>query len=138
MTIERIIIIVESIVIVFLAIALIVFLVKDNKEKKADKHAVYVKDGVRYTYTDDVSDEKGKVAVTHREGDIILEKGITYIVGEQNGILPGKYTVLSAQETTEAFNIRLGDFVREYKHDSGIVLAEGEKICPVSHSVILR
>lgn len=138
MTVERIIIIVESIVIIVLAALLIAFFMKDRKEKQADKHAVYVKDGVRYTYTDKVEDERGKVAVTHREGDIILEKGVTYIVGEQNGILPGKYTVLSAQEVTPAFNIRMGDFVREYKHDSGIVLADGEKITPVSHSIILR
>ena len=138
MTAERIIIIVESVVIIILAALLIAFFMKDRKERQADKHAVYVKDGVRYTYTDNVEDERGKVAVTHREGDIILEKGITYIVGEQNGILPGKYTVLSAQEVTPAFNIRMGDFVREYKHDSGIVIADGEKITPVSHSIILR
>ena len=138
MTPERIVIIIESIVIVVLAVLLCVFLIKDKKAKQADKHAVYVKDGVRYTYTDKTETDNGKVAVTHREGDIILEKGITYTVGEENGILPGKYTVLAAQETTPAFNIRMGDFVREYKHDSGIVLADGEKICPVSHSIILR
>lgn len=137
MTTERILLIVLGVVIIVLASLLIAFLVKDNKAKKADKHSVYVKDGVRYTYTDNVTDN-GKVAVTHREGDVILEKGVTYVVGEQNGILPGKYTVLAAQETTPAFNIRMGDFVREYKHDSGIVLADGEKICPVSHSIILR
>ena len=137
MTTIQIVILLESILVVALAVALIVFLVRKNKKKKADKHAVYVKDGVRYSYKDETT-ENGKVAVTHREGDIILEKGVTYVVGEKNGILPGKYTVLAAQEATPAFNIRMGDFVREYKHDSGIVLAEGEKICPVSHSVILR
>ena len=137
MTTTEIIIVLESVLVVALATALIVFLVKKNKKKKNDKHAVYVKDGVRYTYQDE-TERDGNVAVTHREGDIILEKGVTYVVGEKNGILPGKYTVLAAQETTPAFNIRMGDFVREYKHDSGIVLAEGEKICPVSHSVILR
>lgn len=137
MTAEQIVILVESIVIVALAAVLGAFLWKQRKKKKADKHAVYVKDGKRYTYTDE-TERNGKVAVTHREGDIILEKGVTYTVGEKFGILPGKYTVLSAQETTDAFNIRLGDFVREYKHDSGIVLADGETICPVSHSVILR
>lgn len=138
MTTEQIVIIIESIVIFVLAVILIAIAVKNNKKKKADKHAVYIKDGVRYTYRDETETENGKVAVTHREGDIILEKGVTYVVGEKNGILPGKYTILSAQETTEKFNVRMGEFVREYKHDSGIVLAEGEKICPVSHSVILR
>lgn len=137
MTTERIIIIVESVVIFVMALVFIILLVKSNQKKKAGKHAVYVKDGVRYTYSDE-AEKDGKVSVTHREGDVILEKGVTYTVGEKNGILPGKYTVLSAQETTESFNVRLGDFVREYKHDSGIVLADGEKICPVSHSIILR
>ena len=138
MTTELIVIIVESIVIFILALALIGILLKNNKKKKADKHAVYVKDGVRYSYAEKTETENGEVAVTHREGDIILEKGTTYVVGEKNGIIPGMYTVLAAQEVTPAFNIRLGEFVREYKHDSCIVLAAGEKICPVSHSVILR
>ena len=138
MTTELIVIIVESVVIFILALALIGILLKNNKKKKADKHAVYVKDGVRYSYAEKTETENGEVAVTHREGDIILEKGITYVVGEKDGILPGMYTILAAQEVTPAFNIRLGDFVREYKHDSCIVLAAGEKICPVSHSVILR
>lgn len=138
MTTELIVIIVESVVIFILALALIGILLKNNKKKKADKHAVYVKDGVRYSYAEKTETENGEVAVTHREGDIILEKGTTYVVGEKNGIIPGMYTVLAAQEVTPAFNIRLGEFVREYKHDSCIVLAAGEKICPVSHSVILR
>ena len=138
MTTELIVIIVESVVIFILALALIGILLKNNKKKKADKHAVYVKDGVRYSYAEKAETENGEVAVTHREGDIILEKGTTYVVGEKNGIIPGMYTVLAAQEVTPAFNIRLGEFVREYKHDSCIVLAAGEKICPVSHSVILR
>ena len=135
---ELIVIIVESVVLAAVVIALIVLLAQKNKKKKASKYSVYVKDGVRYTYKDDTHTADGGVAVSHKEGDIVLEKGITYVVSKDGKIIPGKYSVLAAQDATADFNLRLGDFVREYKHDTDIVLKEGETICAVSHSVILR
>ena len=134
MTTMQIVILLESLLVIALAVALIVFLVKKNKTKKTDNNAVGSEDGAG----PDETERDGKVAFLHRPSDIILEKGVTYVVGEKNGVLPGTYTVLAPQETSRAFDIRIGDVVREYKHNSGIVLAEGEKICAVSHSVILR
>ena len=138
LTKEQIIIIVESAVLLVLIVVVAIMIARQQKKKHASKHAVYVKDGVRYTYRDETHTETGGVAVTHREGDVLLEKGTTYVVSKDGKIIPGKYTVLSAQEITDTINIRLGDFVRPYKHDSDIVLTEGETICAVSHSIILR
>lgn len=103
---------------------------------KADN--VKIVDGVRYTTDKRETTADGGVAVTHREGDVILERGVTYTVRVGGRIIPGKYTVLSNSEGTDAFNIRVGGFVREFGHASDIVLAEGEEICAVSHPVILR
>ena len=138
MTKEIIVIIVES-VLLFVAIVVLAGIgIHVKKKKKANRRGVYVKDGVRYTYGEDAKTPDGELAITHNQGDVILEKGVTYIVRKDGKIIPGKYTVLAAQENAPTFNVRMGDFVREYKHDSDIVLSEGETICPVSHSIILR
>lgn len=58
---------------------------------------------------------------------------------EKNGELPpGTYTVLATSDGTAAFKLRLGGLVREYKHGDTVVLGDGESICAVSCSVILR
>ena len=126
----------EGVVIIGLAIALIVALRKGRAPKgKADN--VYVKDGERYTRDRAEFTADGDVAVTHREGDVLLERGVTYTVGK-GGLLPGKYTVLSSGDNCDRFNLRVGGIDGEYAHASDIVLADGEKIAAVSHSVILR
>ena len=109
---------------------------KANSENKADD--VRFVDGVRYTESKKELDEKGNVKVTHTEGDVILKRGITYKVEKMGTVIPGKYTVLSASESDDKFNIRIGDFVREYSHRDNIVLAEGQEITSVSHDIILR
>ncbi len=135
MTTMQIVVLLESMLVVALAVALIVFLVKKNKIKKADKSAACVEDGgsPRGETERDV-----KVVFMRRAGDIVLEKGVTYAVGEKNGVLPGKYTVVAAQEIAPAYDIKMGDVLREYKRNSDIVLKEDDIICAVSHSVILR
>ena len=71
----------EGVVIIGLAIALIVALRKGRAPKgKADN--VYVKDGERYTRDRAEFTADGDVAVTHREGDVLLERGVTYTVGK--------------------------------------------------------
>ena len=135
---EVIVIIIESAVVVALIAILAIIGIKARKKKKANKDAVYIKKGERYTYGEETSDKDGAIVITHTQGDVILEKGITYIVRKDGKIIPGKYTMLAAQENTPLFNVRLGDFVREYSHETDIVLSEGESICAVSHSVILR
>jgi len=53
-------------------------------------------------------------------------------------LMPGKYTALSAHGGADTFNIRIGGFVREYKHGDELVIADGEEITAVSHTVVLR
>lgn len=135
---ELIIIIVESVVLVVMAAIIALLVVRSKRSGKTKAGNVYVKDGVRYTRDKEERTETGDVKITHNTGDVVLERGITYVVRKDGKIIPGKYTVLAAQEGTPAFNIRQGDFVREFKHASDLVLCEGETVCAVSHSVILR
>lgn len=134
--------IVEGVLLLGLIVAVSILGVKlsrglGNKDRaKADN--VDVVDGVRYTTDKLETTADGGVAVTHRQGDVVLDRGVTYTVRKDGRIIPGKYTVLSNSEGTDAFNIRVGGFVREFRHASDIVLAEGEEICAVSHPVILR
>lgn len=133
----EIVIIIEAVVIAALIIALIVFAVKTKKPKnKADN--VYTSHGVRYTRDSAEHKENGGIAVTHREGDIVLERGRVYRAVENSDFMPGKYTVLTTGEKTAKFNLRIGGIVREYSHATDIVLADGDEICAVSCAVILR
>ena len=72
----------------------------------------------------------------NQEKLLLLVKTVT--VGKKQNIKPGKYTVLAAYGNEEAFNIRIGQFVKEYKHGQEIVLVEDDEICPTSTTIILR
>lgn len=135
---EKIIIIVESVVLAVMIIVVVALLIARRKKPKAKADNVFVKNGVRYTRDEIERTENGEVKVTHASGDIILERGITYVVQKGGRIIPGKYTALTTAEGESSFNLRLGDFVREYEHATDIVLSEGETVCAVSHNVILR
>lgn len=126
---------VAGLILVVIAIAL---LVKRAKEKGRKVGSVKVSKGVRYTKDELVLDESGDVKISLAKGDVLLLKGKEYIVKKKTGLLPGKYAVLSAAEETPAVNIRMGGFVREYKHFEAIVLVEDDIICAVSHNVVLR
>ena len=140
MTWSEIALICVSIVLVMLIIAIIAINVIRRKDKHDGKRTdeLEVIDGVRYTKDDVVVDESGKASVTLKKGDIMLERGKEYPVGENGDLLAGKYTVLTADENRESVNIRIGGLVRDYKHFSSIVLTDGDKISPVSNNVVLR
>ena len=129
-----------GIVCVGLIIAVAVLSIKLRKatERKSSADDVRIVDGVRYTKygTEEAAD--GSPVVSHLESDIVLKRGVTYKVGKDLKLIPGKYAVLSASEKQSAFNIRIGGLVREVRHGDDIVLGEGDTICAVSHSVILR
>ena len=128
-----------SVVLVVVALAwIITAIVKHKNNSKYRVDGVYVSDGVRYTKDGKVIDDHGNVKVTLNKGDFLLERGKEYVCEKDSDLLPGKYTVLSADENTKNINIRIGGVVREYKHFSSIVITEGDKISAVSHNVILR
>jgi len=128
-----------SAVLLIVVISWIVTAVK-RKRKDDDKRVgdVYISQGTRYTKDDRVVDENGNVKVNMNKNDFLMECGKEYEVSKNGKLLPGKYTILSADENTECMNMRIGGLVRKYKHFSSIVLAEGDKISAVSHNVILR
>ncbi|MBQ7466738.1 MAG: hypothetical protein IJS74_01550 [Clostridia bacterium] len=117
-------------------------MVKKNKEKKESKSRqvedVVEKDGVRYTPDAEIVDKEGNQNVSYVKDDIVLQPRKMVKVDKKGVIKPGKYTVLSAYENEGTFNIRIGNYVKEYKHGESIVLAEGEEICPTSSTIILR
>lgn len=135
---EHIIIIIESAVILALAAALAAVCIKFCRKPATKAEDVKIVGGVRYTKDGEIENPDGSTNISHRVGDIILERGETYTVAKGGKIIPGKYTLLADSEGTKAFNLRVDGFVREYKHASDIVLSDGETVCAVSHSVILR
>lgn len=117
-------------------------MVKKSKDKKDSKsrmvEEVVEKDGVRYTPDAEIVDKDGNQNVSYVQNDIVLQPRKMVKVDKKGVIKPGKYTVLSAYENEDTFNIRIGLYVKEYKHGQTIVLAEGEEICPTSSTIILR
>lgn len=138
MTLEQIIILVLAVLLAFAVVAVIVLLAALKKKQAGGRaDAVKIIDGVRYSKSDAVSDN-GEVQVTHRVGDIVLSRGEEKTAEKDGELLPGTYTVLATSDGTAAFKLRLGGLVREYKHGDTVVLGDGERICAVSCSVILR
>ena len=131
-----------GVIVIITAIITIRKMVKKSKEKKESLsrqvEEVVEKDGVRYTPSDEIVDKEGNQNVTFVEKDIVLQPRKMVKVDKKGVIKPGKYTVLSAYENEDTFNIRIGLYVKEYKHGESIVLAEGEEICPTSSTIILR
>ncbi len=108
--------------------------------EEADREVedVVVKHKVRYTEDATIVDKLGDMNVTFLKGDIVLKQNITYHAGKKLDFLPGKYTILSTRDTEEEFNVRIGTFVKSYKHGQTVVIAEGEEVTPVSTDIILR
>ncbi len=112
-------------------IVIILSVVLFKKSKKKGTEAVKIVDGVRYSDGDE-----GSIVI--KESDMILERGKTYTAQKKGQLLPGKYTIYLSIEGEDYANIRLMGIVRSVRNNSELVLAEGDSICPVSQSIILR
>ncbi len=122
--------------VIFLIAALIGGGVKKSKEKR--KNLVETAD-TRYTFEEKVATNAEGAKITYNQGDMVLNMGTTYKVSPEEGFIkPGKYTLLATEESGDAFNIRVGSYVKEYKHGQDIVLAKDSEITAVSCSVIIR
>ncbi len=143
MTPEQIVILVLAILLAAAVIAgVVVFckyrsLIKRERAGEVRAQEVVVRDGQRYS-RDPVTQRGGREVVSHAEGDFILAAGKTYRAQKGGELLPGTYTVLAASDAAHAFKIRTGGLVRNFVHGDVIVLKDGEEICAVSCSVILR
>ena len=122
-----------------------------ENEKKVKENLNEV-DGVRYTmeenpvkseeeiFESQMAKEQAEdaVNVTFTQKDYILPQNTPVEITKDGELKPGKYLVLSTDENQEKFYIRVGIYVREYHHNQEIILAEGDTVCAVSGSVILR
>jgi len=130
-----------TVAIVFGVIILLAFIVwlgnYISKKRKINKTGIDEEKGVRYSAGDDIGTAENPNMTYVRE-DIIISQNETEIVGKKNRVKSGKYTILATIDNVESFYVRIGTYVRGVKHGSEIILAEGEKITPVSCSIILR
>ena len=108
----------------------------DEKTREVDD--VIVKHGVRYTPEATIVDKEGVENVTFIKGDIIIKPRKVMKVGKHEEVKPGKWTILASNDSVTVFNVRVGNYVQEYKHGQEIILAEGDEICPTSTTIILR
>lgn len=137
--------IISGVIIVLILVVLVVAIVKivKNAKKRAEEKTREVNDvvekkGVRYTPNATIVDEKGNESVSYIQGDIVIKPRKVMKVGKGEDIKPGKWTVLASNDSHTTFNIRIGNYVQEYKHGQEIVLSEGDEICPTSTTIILR
>ena len=68
---------------------------------------------------------------------LVLARNVVYNVGEGGQIEEGKYVLRSAIEGETDFNVRYNGLVREVNDGTIIVLAEGDSIACVSHSMLI-
>ena len=112
--------------------------------KQKEKDNLDIVDDVRYTMEDNpVASETNMatdtmVNATYQQKDIILNQNTPVTVSKDGEVKPGKYILLSTDENQDSFNVRIGIYVKEYKHNQEVVLAEGDTICAVSSNIILR
>ena len=129
-------------IIVVSVIASIIGTIKKAKiraeEKTREVDDVVVKHGVRYTPEATIVDKDGVENVTYIKGDIIIKPRKVAKVGKHEEIRPGKWTILASNDSATVFNVRIGNYVQEYKHGQEIVLSEGDEVCPTSTTIILR
>lgn len=131
-------IVVSAVLLVVLIAWLTTALIRRRKHDGEIAGKVYVKKDVRYTKNEEVTDKNGNIKISFNEGDILLDRDQTYLVAKESKLLPGKYTVLIANDNMPSVKIRLSGIVRTFEHNSEIVLAEGDKICAISGTVVLR
>lgn len=116
--------------------------IKKNKvrteEKTREVDDVVVKHGIRYTPDATIVNKDGTENVTFVKDDIIIKPRKVARVGKNADIKPGKWTILASNDSVTVFNVRVGNYVQEYKHGQEIILAEGDEICPTSTTIILR
>ena len=110
-----------------------------RKNSAGDQYAegVKISGGVRYSKDAAIFDKDG-ANISLQKGDFLLEKGKTYTAEKGGVLLAGKYTLLAANKENDPVKLRIGGIVRDFSHGDTIVLADGEQICAVSRTAILR
>ncbi len=137
--------IIGGVILLAIVVSMIVSIVRVIKkakiraeEKTREVDDVVIKHGVRYTPEATIVDKDGVENVTYIKGDIIIKPRKVVKVGKHEEVKPGKWTILASNDSATVFNVRIGNYVQEYKHGQEIVLSEGDEICPTSTTIILR
>lgn len=127
---------------IFFIVSLVLFLKmrkitrrEKAQEERADK--VKIVQGVRYSQDEAISDRDG-MNVTHLKNDFILSRNKVYRAEKGGELMPGVYTALSANGNDRNFKLRVGGLVKNFVHGDEVVIGDGEEICAVSATVILR
>lgn len=127
---------------IFFIVSLVLFLKmrkitrrEKAQEERADK--VKIVQGVRYSQDEAISDRDG-MNVTHLQNDFILSRNKVYRAEKGGELMPGVYTALSANGNDRNFKLRVGGLVKNFVHGDEVVIGDGEEICAVSATVILR
>ena len=125
--------IIGGVILLAIVVSLIVSIVRVIKkakiraeEKTREVDDVIIKHGVRYTPEATIVDKQGVENVTYIKGDIIIKPRKVAKVGKHEEVKPGKWTILASNDSATVFNVRIGNYVQEYKHGQEIVLSEGD------------
>jgi len=76
--------------------------------------------------------------VTLQKKDTILQAGVEYVVKKRGTVRPGQYQVLATDENNKSFTVRVNDYVKEYTHNTTLIVSEGDHISARSCNIILR
>ena len=116
--------------------------VKDKKKKKESQPVAPAQQPEKKEQPSEAEqkpeEQPTNVEVTLEKQDIIISAHQTIIASKNGTLRPGKYSILSGDSGVDAFNVRIGKFVKEYKHGDVVVIANGEEVTPTSHKIILR
>ena len=76
--------------------------------------------------------------VSLQKKDVVLQAGVEYVVKKRGTVRPGEYQVLATDENNKSFTVRVNDYVKEYTHNTTLILSEGDHISARSCNIILR
>ena len=82
--------------------------------------------------------QRKSTSISLQKNDLVLQAGVEYIVKKRGTVRPGEYTLLATAEDTKTFTVRVNDYVKEYSHNTALILSEGDRISARSGNVILR
>jgi hypothetical protein len=120
-----------------LAMLIIIPVVRRNKVR-SKKNLVETRNA-RFTYETGTTTQAGDAKVSFTREDVLIPMGTTLRAAAKGGDLkPGKYIILCTDDKTPKFNMRIGSYVHEYKHNQEVVIGEGMEVTAISKSVILR
>lgn len=70
--------------------------------------------------------------------NVVLSRNVVYSAGFDGQIKAGKYSLQSADESEDKFNLRYNGLVKEYANGDVLTLADGDTLSPVSGAVVLN